>query len=490
MPLPERLADPVDVLAARLAVSSRPQPDGWRRDVLVYAMLEDAARTIQRGRPKSAAVVLGTHEAAERLQARESGRGRVKTTGREAKPDNTSLRRSLKRLEQAGLIRREVVRDVEDQERWTVATLLPLPPAVDDLAGQATALLSRWLDERPAAWTAPLRRLARRRADTKLRTEARTAYRREVARAEVVASGRAPAVPVSDQGASPCWGSGLKATATEQNRSGEKKENAGARVRPSTENECIEDGGGEASARAERLIVAVRPFLAPLTPIEADRVGNNGLGWLSRSERLRWARTVGRWERVRGLAANGWDQLDAYEAAAQTMWDLTHGATRPISPNHRALTVDERDGVRRIRPLAIVARVMHLLTRDLAALAKERREQAALRDAAAAAIRPPIWVQTDPAGQPRWRSTQHVVLLAKWMPSDAELARAVPTIRAMIYALPSPHHGTIPVSVGIADRDGGYVRLPLRRARGGENPGPRRLVRRIPAAAPRRKGRR
>jgi len=483
VPMPGRLADPVDVLAARLAVSSRPQPDGWRRDVLVYAMLVDAAKTTQRNRAQSAAVVLGTHEAAERLQCRESGRTKTKTTGREAKPDNTSLRRSLVRLERCGLIRREVVRDVEDQERWTVATLLPLPSVVDELADDAAALLGRWLDERPASWTSPLRRLARRRAENAARTEARTNARR----APVSAPGEADSDANLNEGASPCWGSGLKATAITSNRSGEAKENAGARGSATTKKDCSEERGGEAGRQVEGLIVAVRPLLAPLTPQEADRVRNGGLGFLTRSERLRWARTVERWERFRHVAEHGWSEVDAYQAAAWTMHELTDGGTRAISRHCPYLTPDERDGVRRPRPLAIVARAMHLLTRDLASIAKERRHRAQLRATAAAAIQVPVWVTTDGRGLPRWRSgTNHVVLLARWLPTDRDLEAAAATLRAIIAAYPTPFHGQVPTSLGIVDRAGDYARVPLRRARGThEDRAPRRPIRRHARRGPR-----
>lgn len=476
--IPERLADPVDVLAARLAVSSRPQPDGWRRDVLLYAMLVDAANTVEKGRPRSAAVVLGTHEAADRLRKREGSQ--TKTTGRKARPDNTSLRRSLVRLERCGLIARQIVRDDEDQERWTVATLLPLPAAVDELADHAAQLLGRWLDERATSWTTPLRRLARRRAENAARTDARGQARQALAVAELEAARKRVGGAPQTEGASPCWGSGLKATAVSPNRAGEKKENAGASRRASTKNECSEERGGEADVQVNRLTVAVRPLLAPLAASEADRMGNGGLGWLTRSERLRWARTVERWEQFRHIAENGWADVDAYQAAVWTMHELTAGGTRPLNRNSHLLTRDERDGVRRPRPLAIVARAMHLLTRDLAAIAKERRQREQLRTVAAAAIQIPVWVATDRAGRARWRtSTNHIVLIARWLPTDLELEAAAPTLRAIIAAHPSPFHGQIPTSLGVVDGAGDYARVPLRRARGSrEDRAPRRPLRR------------
>ncbi len=487
VPLPELLADPVQILAARLGVTARPQPDGWRRDVLVYAMLEDAARTREKGRPSSAAVVLGTHEASVRLARRE---GRTTTTGRDAKPDNTSFRRSLVRLEQAGLIRREVVRDVEDQERWTVCTLLPLPHAALKLTDHATTLLGRWLDERRPSWATPLRRLAKRRAQNAQRAKARTAYRRDVAEAQtraaiaadLLATGASSGGPWDEQGASPCRSRPLKGSAEKAERAVEKKENARTSRRGTSKNRYIEERGGEAKRQVERLIVAVRPWLGDLTPQEAERVGNGGLGWLTASERLRWAGVLRRWERVRGLAvADGsdWSQSTAEEIAAWMMWDATHGAGR-VRTNHPALTRDERDGVVRARPLAIVVRTMHRYTKDLAALAKERRQNAALRAAAAAAVRAPRWVRTDPAtGAPLWRTSwDHIVLLAHHLPDDQTLLRDARQIATLIHAHDSPLHRQVPVSIGIVDRHGDYARITLRRPRGNESAGPRTPARR------------
>jgi hypothetical protein len=487
VPLPDVLADPVQILAARLGVTARPQPDGWRRDVLVYAMLGDAARTREKGRPTSAAVVLGTHEAAMRLARRE---GRTTTTGREAAPDNTSFRRSLVRLEQAGLIRREVVRDVEDQERWTVCTLLPLPPTAHDLERDATALHGRWLDERRSSWSTPLRRLVKRRAQNTERSKARTTYRRQLAhvqtRAAIAGSlgaGSGHVVGTQDeQGASPCRSRPLKGSAEKAERAVEKKENAGANGVATPKNRSIEGQGGEAERQVGRLIVAVRPWVGDLSAQEAQRVGNDGLGWLTAAERLRWANVVRRWDRVRHLAVttdSDWSQATVEEVAAWTMWDATHGAGR-VRTNHPALTRDERDGVIRPRPLAIVVRAMHRYTKDLAALAKERRQKAALRTAAAAAIQAPRWVRTDPrTGAPLWRTTwDHIVLLAHQLPDDQTLLRDARHIATLIHAHDTPHHGQVPVTLGIVDRHGNYARISLRRPRGNETPGPRTPSRR------------
>lgn len=487
VPLPEVLADPVQILAARLGVTARPQPDGWRRDVLVYGMLEDAARTREKGRPASAAVVLGTHEASVRLARRE---GKTTTTGREAAPDNTSFRRSLVRLEQAGLIRREVVCDVEDQERWTVCTLLPLPHAAHELTEHATALLARWLDERRASWSTPLRRLAKRRAQNTERSKARTTYRRELAEAETRAAistslgaARKHAGGSQDeQGASPCRSRPLKGSAQKAERAVEKTENARANGRSTPKNRYIEEKGGEADRQVERLIVAVRPFLGDLTANDADRMGNDGLGWLTASERTRWTNVLRRWPRVRHLAVtddSDWSGLTADEAAAWMMWDATDSAGR-VRTNHPVLTRDERDGVIRPRPLAIVVRAMHRYTKDLAALAKERRQKAALRAAAAAAVQVPRWIRTDPAsGAPLWRTTwDHVVLLAHHLPDDQALLRDARHIATLIHAHDSPLHGQVPVTIGIVDRHGNYARIALRRPRGSESAGPRTPIRR------------
>lgn len=477
VPLPDRLADPVDVLAARLAVSARPQPDAWRRDVLVHAMLVDAAHTRQKGRPTSGAVVLGTHEAAERLAKRE---GRTRTTGRDANPDNTSLRRSLVRLEEAGLIDREVIRDCEDQERWTVCTLLPLPPTVDEHAETATALLARWLDERPATWSTPLRRLARRQAERRKRADARTAYRHQLADAQrraAIATATGSEHPQNQEGASPCGSSPLKRTAGTPNGSEEKT--VCARVRPhrQTKTDALREGG-EAGELVGRLVARLRPLLASLTASEADRVGNDGLGWLSAAEQLRWARTVARWEFARKVAPDGWGDLDALDLAYRTAWDLTAGGTEPIGRYLRIATRYEHEGIATPRPLATIVRTLDKYTKDLIRIAKERRERAALHAAAAAAIQPPHWLIRNAHGHGCWRTdSQHLVLRAHYLPDDAGLMAAVPTIRSMILAHPGPCHGQIPTSILIADRHGDAVRIPLRAARGNEDPAPRGPIR-------------
>ena len=455
VPIPGRLADPGEILAARLAVTDRPQPDGWRRDALVYAMVQDAAQTREKGRPQSAAVVLGTIEASRRLAKRE---GKVKTTGRDAAPDNTSFRRSLVRLQRAGLIDRVVINDEEDQERWTVVTLLPLPAAVDELVDRATALLTRWLDERPARWFGPLRRLARRRAERAARAEATAALRDGVDGAN------------QDQGACPV-GSSPTGAAFPTKRSRQKKVNASTRAHPQPKL-MHREKGGEAGTRVGMLMARLGPLLAPLTASEADRVGNDGLGFLTRREASRWARTVDRWLRVRHLSP-GWEHYDAYDAAERTAFELTGGHATHHTPAGdglrfaaSALTTDERNGYRRPRPIAVVARAMHVATKQLAAIAKDRAHKARLHQAAGAAVQAPVWVETDTAGRPLWRTGHsHIVLRARWLPTDVELARQAPQIRALIHLHPSPLHHQVPTSIGIVDRHGNYVRAALRRAR-------------------------
>lgn len=227
-----------------------------------------------------------------------------------------------------------------------------------------------------------------------------------------------------------------------------------------------------------RLAARLRPLLAPLAADDAVWVGNDGLGWLTPAERLRWARVVDRWEHVRTIAPDGWDDLDAFELAYRTALLLTADGTRAISRYADVATRYERDGIHRVRPLAIVVRTLHRYTRDLARIGRERRERARLHAAAATTIQPPPWLVIDRNGHACWRTdSQHLVLRARYLPDDRTLESSKAAIRGLILAHPSPCHGEVPTSILIADRHGDAVRLPLRAARSNEDPPPRALVR-------------